>query len=56
MLKDKLIEFVRDEEGATAIEYALMAAMVALVVIGFMDDIKTAVSTIFGDIKTGLAP
>ena len=28
---NKVIEFIRDEEGATAIEYALIVAVIALV-------------------------
>ena len=30
----KLIAFLNDESGATSIEYAVMASMVALVIIG----------------------
>lgn len=35
--------FLRDEEGITAIEYGLIAAVMA-----------TAIATAFGDLKTGL--
>ncbi len=53
-MKAKFIQFLRDEEGATAIEYALVAAMVALVLVTFITDIQTAVKTIFTAIKDAL--
>ena len=30
---DKLMNFLRDEEGATAVEYGLMVALIAVVII-----------------------
>jgi Flp pilus assembly pilin Flp len=30
---DKLMNFLKDEEGATAVEYALMVALIAVVII-----------------------
>ncbi|WP_374340459.1 Flp family type IVb pilin [Azonexus sp.] len=53
-MKAKFIQFLRDEEGATAIEYALVAAMVALVLVTFIDDIQAAVKTIFTAIQNAL--
>ncbi|HBA66656.1 MAG TPA: Flp family type IVb pilin [Methylococcaceae bacterium] len=47
-------EFLRDEEGASAIEYALIAAMVALALIAFVDPINTAVSNLFTQIQGAL--
>ena len=42
----KLIQkFIRDEEGVTAIEYGLIAALIAVVIIA-------AVTTIGGNLKT----
>ena len=35
-IKSKLVEFYRDEEGASAIEYALVAAMVAVALVTFI--------------------
>ncbi len=52
--KAAFISFLRDEEGASAIEYALIAAMVALVLINFIDPVKAAVSDIFTQISTEL--
>jgi pilus assembly protein Flp/PilA len=55
MLKSRLIEFLKDEEGASAIEYALMAAMVAVVVATFVTPIGDAIKSIFGKIQTCLS-
>jgi pilus assembly protein Flp/PilA len=39
--------FVRDESGATAIEYGLIAALIAVVVIGAVSAVGTSLSTTF---------
>ena len=39
--------FVRDESGATAIEYGLIAALIAVVVIGAVTAVGTGLSTTF---------
>jgi pilus assembly protein Flp/PilA len=44
--------FVRDEQGATAMEYALLAAMVAVVIIGSVTAIGTALANTFGSVST----
>jgi pilus assembly protein Flp/PilA len=49
-----LKQFWRDEEGASAIEYALVAAMVAVALVTFITPIRNAVKAIFGDIQTAL--
>lgn len=54
MLKTRLIEFLRDEEGASAIEYALVAAMVAVALVTFVTPIRTAITGIFTSIQTAL--
>ncbi len=47
--------FVRDESGATAIEYGLIAALIAVVVIGAVTTVGTKLSgtfsTVSGSIK-----
>jgi pilus assembly protein Flp/PilA len=52
--KTRFIQFIRDEEGASAIEYALIAAMVAIALVAFVDPINTAVTAIFTSIQTAL--
>ncbi|MBV2194393.1 MAG: Flp family type IVb pilin [Azonexus sp.] len=53
-MKTKLIQFLRDEEGASAIEYALVAAMVAVALITFVKPINQAVNDIFQKIQNAL--
>lgn len=48
--------FIRDEEGASGIEYALVAAMVAIALVTFVDPINSAISTIFEEIREKIAP
>ncbi|WP_437882591.1 Flp family type IVb pilin [Pseudomonas sp. LRF_L74] len=52
-----LSRFVRDERGASGIEYAIIAAMVALVLIAFVadDGISGSIKGIFEAIKTSLS-
>ena len=39
--------FVRDEEGVTAIEYGLIAALIAVVIIIAVSTVGTNLSTVF---------
>lgn len=54
LFKAVTAKFLRDEEGASAIEYALIAAMVAIVLINFITPINTAVTGIFTRIQQAL--
>ncbi len=47
--------FLKDEEGASGIEYALIAGMIAVVLTGFSDTIRTSLTGIFRKIDTELA-
>ena len=49
-----LLQFVRDDEGASAIEYALIAAMVAIALVAFVTPVNEAVTAIFTQIQTAL--
>jgi pilus assembly protein Flp/PilA len=42
-------KFVREEEGATMVEYALMLALIAIVCIGAVALIGTNSNTVFGN-------
>lgn len=53
-IKKWLSAFLKDEEGASAIEYALMALMVAVALITLVPEISTAVTGIFQNILTAL--
>jgi pilus assembly protein Flp/PilA len=46
--------FVRDESGATAIEYGLIAALIAVVIITALTTIGTNLSTKFTSVATAL--
>ena len=46
--------FVRDESGATAIEYGLIAALIAVVVIGAVTAVGTQLSTTFSTVSTNI--
>ena len=51
----KLISrFVRDESGATAIEYGLIAALIAVVIITALTNIGTSLNTKFAAVATAL--
>ena len=45
----------RNEEGATAIEYGLIAALIAVAAITAMDSLGDELSTTFGNVDTALA-
>jgi pilus assembly protein Flp/PilA len=49
-----IARFVRDERGATAIEYGLIAALIAVVVIAAATLVGTNLSTTFGNVATSL--
>ena len=46
--------FARDEGGATAIEYGLIAALISVVIIGVLATIGTNLSAKFNQIATQL--
>jgi len=54
MLK-QMKRFVNDEEGATAIEYGLLAALIAVAIIGGMQAVSGALNTTFTNVSTNLA-
>ena len=45
-----LTKFIRDEQGATAIEYGLIASLIAVVIIVAVAAVGTALSTTFQNI------
>jgi len=49
-----VMQFLQDESGATAIEYGLIAALIAVVVITALGNIGTHLSTKFAVIATNL--
>ncbi|MGE8440192.1 MAG: Flp family type IVb pilin [Comamonas testosteroni] len=53
-MKDQIIKFWRDEEGATAIEYALIAGLIAVGLALALTNLGTELSSFFGRIGTKL--
>lgn len=49
-----ITKFLKNESGATAIEYGLIAALIAVVLIATLGDVGTSLKGNFEDIKTGL--
>ncbi|WP_047310224.1 Flp family type IVb pilin [Aurantiacibacter marinus] len=45
---------IRDEQGATAIEYGLIAALIAVAAITAMQSLGEELSTTFNNVKTEL--
>ena len=43
-----------NQDGATAIEYALMASLIALFIIAAVQTVGTKVSTVFTEVGAGL--
>ncbi|THK36102.1 Flp family type IVb pilin [Ensifer sp. MPMI2T] len=55
-MKNLLVRFARNESGATAIEYGLIAGLVAVVIIGAVTTVGTDVKTVFTTISEKLKP
>ena len=51
-MKNLIARFVRETEGQDLIEYALLAALIGVVVAGAMTILATDISTEFGKIGT----
>lgn len=51
---NKMREFFSCESGATAIEYGLIAAGIAVVVIGAVNNIGTNLNTVFTNVQNNL--
>ena len=54
-MKNLVSRFVNDESGATAIEYGLIAAGIALAIIIAVNQLGTQISTTFTNVKNGMA-
>ncbi len=50
----KLINFFKDEEGATAVEYAVMVAAIAAVVVVGAKTLGTQATTTLGEVETAI--
>ncbi|MES2001346.1 MAG: Flp family type IVb pilin [Pseudomonadota bacterium] len=50
----KFIKLLKDSKGATAIEYGLIAALIAVAAIGAMQSIGTKLGTTFNNVSNSL--
>ncbi|ANA35673.1 MULTISPECIES: Flp family type IVb pilin [Ralstonia] len=50
-MKDAILKFIRDEQGATAIEYGLLAGLIAAAIVTSLGQLGTSLSGVFDWIK-----
>ncbi|WP_306252213.1 Flp family type IVb pilin [Parvularcula sp. IMCC14364] len=53
-MSKNIYSFWNEEKGATAIEYSLIAALLAIAAIGALQAVATSLSTNFSDIASGV--
>ncbi len=53
-LVQSIKKFVRDEEGVTAIEYGLIAALIAVVIIGAVTAVGVSLRATFNSVAAAL--
>ena len=53
-MKNLIARFVKDESGATAIEYGLIAAGISLAIIAIVNGLGSNLNTKFSSINTSL--
>ncbi|MEP2705797.1 MAG: Flp family type IVb pilin [Roseibium sp.] len=53
-MKSLISRFVKNESGATAIEYGLIAGLLSVVIVGTLQIIGTDLSSVFTSISTEL--
>ena len=49
-----IIRFIRDEKGATAIEYGLIAALISVAIVGVLVTLGPALSGVFSTVQADL--
>jgi pilus assembly protein Flp/PilA len=50
----KILKFLKDDNGATAIEYGLIAAGISVAIITVVGTLGTKLNTTFGKVSTAL--
>jgi pilus assembly protein Flp/PilA len=55
MKMGRIVNFLKDESGATAIEYGLLAALISIAAIAAMTAVGTNLSTTFDSVATNLS-
>ena len=55
-MRNFINRFAKDESGATAIEYGLIAALIAVAAITAMTNLGSTLSGTFGNVNTKMSP
>lgn len=55
-MKHLILKFLENESGATAIEYSLIAAGIAVVIVGAVNGAGSALNDKYASFKTALTP
>jgi pilus assembly protein Flp/PilA len=55
-MRTSFARFVKDESGATAIEYGLIAAGIAVAILVAVNSVGSSLTTLFNTISTDLKP
>lgn len=55
-MKDKIMKFLRDEEGLTTVEYAVAGALVAAAVVLAFTNLGTAVTSVISTLEGAILP
>jgi pilus assembly protein Flp/PilA len=53
-MKNLVTRFLKDDAGATAIEYGLIAASIAVVIIATVQSVGTNLSKVFSDVAASV--
>ena len=53
-MKELFNRFAKDESGATAIEYAIIAGMLSIVIVAAVQGIGATLNTTYGSVQTAL--
>ncbi len=56
ILREKIRQFFASEEGASAIEYSIIAALIAVVIVGAVTDVGEQVNGVFEQVRDALTP
>ncbi|MEX0829447.1 MAG: Flp family type IVb pilin [Nitrospirales bacterium] len=51
---NQIVRFMQEEEGATAIEYGLLAALIAAIIVGTVGTLGQTVNQAFTDVNAGM--
>jgi pilus assembly protein Flp/PilA len=53
-MKNLMTRFIKEESGATAIEYGLIAALISVAIVAVLLTLGPELSATFTDVQTGL--